>query len=277
MSQPNTDDAKDERGFALLIVLGALLLFSYLVAQLTAAGRVESRIAGNLAANAAAKAAADGAVYQAIFNLSDPTAEHRWALDGTAHEVLIGRSRIALSLDNEAARINPNVASPALVAALLRVIGSDPERAAALADAIAEWVGMPTQSHTQSALASYQAAGLNYLPPGSPLETIGELARVRGMTADVLAALRPHLTLFGPAVPDAAVADPVVAAALALTDRRALDANTVLSSGVEALTVRIAAVAQGPGKARVDRIAVARIAPNLPNGFALLAWDSADE
>jgi hypothetical protein len=38
------------------------------------------------------------------------------------------------------------------------------------------------------------------------LETIEELGRVLGITPAVLAAIRPHLTLFGPPEPSAATA-----------------------------------------------------------------------
>src|ERR1700693_4711776 len=165
-----------DRGFALIIVLWAFVLIALIVIHLTAAGRTELRIASNLAANAAAQAAADGAIYQAIFNLSDPRPERRWALDGAAHEIQIGRSRVALRLEDEAGRVNPNLASPELVAALLQVVGSDPRRATALAAAIVEWAGATTvRRPPETALADYQAAGLDYGPPGEPLQSLDGL------------------------------------------------------------------------------------------------------
>src|SRR5262249_1312605 len=159
------------------------------------------------------------AVFEAIFNLADPRPDHRWALDGTIREVQIGRSRVTLRLENEATRVNPNLASAGLLEALLLAIAVEPERSFELADAIAEWAGTPTRLHEGTTLAQYQAAGLNYLPPRAPLESLEELGRVRGMTQDLLAALRPHLTLFGPAEPAADSADQIVATAIALTHR----------------------------------------------------------
>jgi len=41
----------------------------------------------SIIANAAAQAAADGAIYQAIFNLSNPQLDRRWALDGGGHQL----------------------------------------------------------------------------------------------------------------------------------------------------------------------------------------------
>jgi len=97
---------------------------------------------------------------------------------------------------------------------------------------------------------------------------------VLGMTPAMLAAIRPHLTLFGPPEPSPATADPVVAAALA----EFLLAGQAASSGNQTppdlLTVRIAALAFGPGNARVTRCAILRFGAMLPRGYEVLAWGS---
>ncbi len=202
-------------GFALIIVLWTLVLIAFIVAHVTASGRTEIRIAGNLVANAVAEAAADGAIAEAVFNLLDPKPDRRWPIGGTARELAVGTDRVMVRLEDEATWINPSVASPMLLEALLRAAGSDPESAHHLAAAIGEWVGSAPAGRPQNALLEeYRAAGLDYGPPGAPLETLDELGRVLGMTPAVLAAIRPHLTLFGPPEPNLASADPVVAAAL---------------------------------------------------------------
>jgi general secretion pathway protein K len=274
--QPWRGAPRESRGFALIIVLWAFVLISLIVIHLTASGRTELRIAGNLAANAAAQAAADGAIYQAIFNLLDPQQDDRWPLDGSTHEFQVANSRVTVLLDDEAARINPNTASPALLEALLGVVAGNREEAAEIALAIGEWVGARKGSRPLTGInPDYQAAGLDYGPPGEPLESIEELGRVRGMTPDLLEALRPHLTLFGPAVPDAATADPVVAAALAEVAKTspapALPLSPAGNPGV--LTPRISATAQGPGNAVATRFAVARLGPGVPRGYVVLAWE----
>ena len=210
-------------------------------------GRTEVRIANNLVANAAAEAATDGAIYEAIFNLSDPQAEQRWPVDGNTREILIGHRRVTLRLEDEAWWINPNSAAPALLEALLRVTGIDPEGARRLADAIGECVGSaPAPRPPNVLLAEYWASGLDYGPPGAPLETIDELGRVLGMTPAVLAALRLHLTLYGPPQPDAATADPIVAAALAAT-AAVTAAPSASQPPLDVLTTRITATAFSPG------------------------------
>src|SRR6516225_7713049 len=106
------------RGFALLIVLWTLVLIAFIVAHITANGRTEIRIADNLVDNAVARAAADGAIAAAIFNLTNPRQEQRWPLDGGWRPLAVGDSRVALRLEDEASRINPNLASAPLLQAL---------------------------------------------------------------------------------------------------------------------------------------------------------------
>lgn len=283
-----------QRGFALLIVLWMLVLISFIIAHVTTSGRNELRIAGNLEANAMAQSAADGAIYQAIFKLADPRQGQRWSADGTSHIVQIGASRIAVRVEDENGFINPNLASAALLQGLLRAVGVQPEKAADLAEAIAEWVGSAKVRRTpEELLAEYQAAGLDYAPPvapprsaddlGSitPLESIDELGRVRGINAQLVAALRPHLTLLGRAWPNGDSTDPVVAAAVQFALNTAAAGTgpvpELTRANSEFITARIYATAQGPGNSEVGRAAIVRIGTFAARGYSLLAWGTGAE
>ena len=259
-------------GFALLVVLWTLVLIAFIVAHLTASGRTEMRIAGNLVADAVTEAAADGAIAAAIFNQLDENPGQRWPLNGEAHELIIGNSRVEVQLEDEAGRVNPSSAPSALLEALLRTTGSDPESARRLALSISQWVGSTPTAQPQNATAEYQAAGLDYGPPREPLETLDELGRVLGMTPAVLAAIRPHLTLFGPPQPNPATADPVVAAALASIPQIASAPVPPNQPQAEMLTARITATAFGQGNARVRETAVVSIGAMLVGGYVVRAW-----
>jgi general secretion pathway protein K len=103
------------------------------------------------------------------------------------------------------------------------------------------------------------------------METLHELGRVLGMTPAVLAAIRPHLTLFGPPQPSAASTDPFVAAALAMSPQ----AEAVASASQpppDVLTMRITAAAFGSSNASVTRSAIVRFGAALPAGYQVLAW-----
>jgi general secretion pathway protein K len=258
-------------GFALLVVLWSLVLIAFVVAHVATSGRTEIRIAENLVVNAAAEAAADGAIWAAIFNQSDPKPEQRWPIT-VAHEVDIGRARVKLQLQDEASWINPNTAPPQLLEALLRATGSDHANARTLAEAVAEWVGTVAVARPQNQIfADYRAAGLTYGPPGAPLETIDELGRVLGMTPVILAAIQPHLTLFGPPQPNLHSSDPIVAEALAQLPKTGVlpPANPLPP---DLATMRITATAIGPGNARITRTAIVRLGAMLPRRYDVLYW-----
>jgi general secretion pathway protein K len=266
---------RHSNGFALIIVLWTLVLIAFIVAHLTASGRTEIRIAGNLVADAAAEAADDGAISAAIFNQLDPNPDQRWQPNGPPHEVVIGDSRVMVRLEDEAGRVNPNSSSPALLEALLRAIGSDPDSARRLAAAIGDWVGTAQAARPQEAvLADYRAAGRDYGPPGAPLETLDELGRVLGVTPAVLSAIRPHLTLFGPAEPNPVSADPIVAAALAEISQPRQTVPLGNQAQLEPVTTRITALAFGPSNARVTRSAIVRFWAPQPPGYTVLARGS---
>jgi general secretion pathway protein K len=91
------------------------------------------------------------------------------------------------------------------------------------------------------------------------------------MTPAILAAIRPHLTLFGPPQPNAASADPIVLAALAETSP-AEAVPSPLQPPPDVLTTRITAIAFGPGNASLARSEIVRFGAVLPGGYQVLAW-----
>jgi general secretion pathway protein K len=264
-------------GFALLIVLWMLVLIAFIVGYVTSTARSEIQISANIATNAAASAAADGAVYQTIFASLDPRPDHRPATDGSIREIRIGRSAVALRVFNESDWVNPNLASAKLLEGLLRALNMSAETAAGLADEITQWVGTARRLRSSDDLAAeYRASGLDYAPPETPLESLGELARVRGMTPQEFAAIRPHLTLFGGRDPSSATSDPVVAVAMRFADQSnstpGASGPVYTGVGQDARVVRILATAQGPGNAQAHAAAIVRISASSAHGYTILSW-----
>src|SRR5205085_2461398 len=122
-------------------------------------------------------------------------------------------------------------------------------------------------------VADYLASGVDYRPPVQPMETLEELARVVGMTPEIIAAIHPHLSLYGPQTPDSTAADPVVAAALGVVREppRASRARRGRRGGD--MTARITGTAYGPENAEITRIAVVRLNPAIPGRGVKLAWE----
>lgn len=216
-----------QRGFALLIVLWTLGLLALLGTQVLATGRQETEVARNMRTAAVLEAAASGAVQQAIFGVLDGSSGH-WNADGVTRTLRIGAAVVAVRVDNEADKVNPSVASPALLQALLQQIGANAVTASAVAASIVEWrLGSGTAERRNATFQRYQAAGSKYAPSGEPITNIDELGSVMGMTPDLLARLRPHLTVFTDGDPGSDTRDPVVARALVAAGEFNMDASEI--------------------------------------------------
>lgn len=241
-----------QRGFALLIVLWALALLSLLGTQIVATGRQDTQLARNLLEAAVLEAAANGAVQRAIFWTLDSSGQH-WRADGSEHFVRIGAANVAVRIDDESDKINPSIASPALLEALLLQVGADPGTAAAVAASIVEWrLGSGSAGLPNATFARYAGSGREYAPSGAPIDSIDELGAVIGMTPELLARLRPHLSIYTDSDPGANTFDPVVARALMAA--RELD----LGGEEDQNLVSVTADARGGGHGRFTLKVVVR-------------------
>jgi general secretion pathway protein K len=256
-----------EGGFALLLVLWTLVPVSLMFIGLVSASRSEAQLTANLRGAAELEAVADGAIYTALFDRMQRGGSTRDEPGVTAQAPGV---QVVVEVQSQSGLVNPNVASPALLRALMVRLGADPQRAFTMARAIADWRTPGQGSGPGAAKApQYRAAGLDYGPPGAPFETLGELHDVLGMTPDVLAALAPHLTLYSDRDPDLATSDPVVWTALrdtGVTGRPAQASGQV---------IRITATAQRPQGTRAARRAIVRLgfSPNQ-RGWRVLAWNT---
>jgi general secretion pathway protein K len=261
-----------DRGFALLLVLWTLVLLSLIGTRIAASGRAEAQLAANVRDAAVTQAAADGAIQEAVFHLLVAGDQH-WAPSGR-HRVALPGTAVEVGIENLAGRVNPNTASPELLRALLRALGVDSQRAMALADAIADWRTPGRNARPRGAKApQYRAAGLDYDPPESPFRSVDELGAVLGMTPELLALLRPHLTLWWDDDPDPAFADPVVLAALRVIGAEEASSGDGRPGMVQ--VVGVTAEATGPHGSRFVRRAAVEIIPSAAGGgsWRLLDWD----
>jgi general secretion pathway protein K len=257
----------------LLIVLWWLVLLAFLATQLAATTRTAAMIASNLRDSASAEAAADGAVNEAIFQFL----AHRWQADGTSHFISGTREVVEVRIEDEGDRIDPNVAPRALMQALLGACGASPETAIELAAAIADWRSPDIfrSARTEKA-AQYRIAQYNYLPPGTRFVSVDELGLVMGMTPELLACLKPHVSVYSLSVPTLqSTTDYLVRRAVreAYPDDATHPVVAIIN---EVAVVRITAIAQGASGSRFQRIGVVRIPSVVRDdhfAFKILAWE----
>ena len=262
------------RGFALVLVLWTMVLLSFIGTRIAASGRMEAQLAANIRGAAVVQAAADGAVQQAAFHLLDASPD-RWRADGAEHVVRIGAASVTVRAESEDGRINPNLASSALLAALLRQVGADTRTADRVASAITEWRFPTSLAPSENpAMRPYRAAGLTYGPTGAPFRDLDELGAVLGMTPELLGRAAPHLSLHVGGDPDPAYAAPIVLQAIRSANGGRVPASS--RAGRPSDLVRITAAATGPGGSRFTRQAVVLLNRTGLPLTAVLAWASVD-
>ena len=247
-----------EQGFALLLVLWSLVALTVITSQLIGRGRAEVQIASNLRSAALAEMLADGGVHAAMFQLLDPdtTLLQRGR---TAFQMAASGGEVSVTIEDQAALVNPNTASAALLAALLTQAGAGLEASRGIAASIEDWRSAGTSARQYGARAAeYRAAGLDYGPPGAPFRTTGELGLVMGMNPVLLAQILPSLSVLQDGEPDPATASPFVRRAL----RAAGIEGDVRTGPAIGRVVAITAVGVDQSGGRFTRRATVRLGPS---------------
>lgn len=256
---------RHERGFAIILVLWLLVVLSAIGVQLIAGGRSELQIAFNLDASAQAEALADGGVAQAVFALADPNAERRWYPNGESHRLTLGGHRILITVRDENAKINPNLASAELMTALFHEIGVERATAEAMAVAIDARVRPPAASGTPA----------NERPQPVRFDSIEELTGIPNMTPAMVAALRSHISMYSSAAVPVPGTDAVVSRAVMQSQSRTgggHGAGANPTAPTQEMTVSIISDASRVGRASFRREAVVQLDSMVPKGYAVLRW-----
>jgi general secretion pathway protein K len=259
-----------QRGFALVIVLWSLGLLALLVSGLIASARTQTGLARDMRGAAAAEAAADGAVQRAVFELRGGAR----AGDGVPWRVRIGRAVVAVTIEDQGDRINPNFSAPPLMASLLQASGLKPEQALDLARRIVDWrTATPFSIDGGLKLDRYRQAGLSYGPPGRPFLSSDEIGLVPGVTPDLLARLRPYVSVYQSGDPQMAAG----AGRAAVQTAEMINHAPVLAGYTSRdRIVQIQAAATVPDGVRFVRTAVVRLRGQSPPGtpgWQILTWE----
>ena len=255
-------------GFALLLVLWTMVLLSVIGAHIASTGRTETQLAANVRDAAMTEAAADGAVQDAAFHILTAPG---WTPGGTGRSVSFPAAAVDLRIESEDSFVNPNLASRELLSALIRQAGGDVQTADQIAAAILEWRFPGAGAPDGPIGRSYRNAGLADVPPGAPFRHLDELRAVRGMRLDLLAGLRPYLSLYTTGDPDVRDASPAVLAAMRIATGRVPPPSRSVSMP---RVVRITATAAGPNHTRFVRRAVLAINRQGTAPISVLDWSA---
>ncbi|MCQ8279323.1 general secretion pathway protein GspK [Acetobacteraceae bacterium KSS8] len=208
------------------------MLFSLLVSAITASGGGRAREAGELVRNAQLRACAAGGIDQALFHVLDQGTAH-WPADGVARPLRGDGCALRVSVASQDGKINPNIASAALLSGLFQAAGVDAHQAPSIAAAVVAWRFPIAQTEVPR--------GTDYKPPGAPFQSLAEIGLVPGVTPALLERIAPALTLYHDGDPNLLDASPLV--------RRAV----FLGSGVDPDGDEGPSAAQGPAAPSGER------------------------
>ncbi len=178
-----------QRGAALLIVLWMLLLMSLLAAAFVATTRSDLAIARNDVESARARAIADAGITRAALALGDSDPALRWRVDGTPYRWAFGGGTVTITIVGEGGKIDLNAAPSEVIESLFRHAGAG-DAAAGLAQAVLD---------RRQASPALQQAGDDRatVDPGEPpFASIDDLGALPGMTAPLLHAMLPLVTVY---------------------------------------------------------------------------------
>lgn len=275
-------DKAAEEGFALVLVLWALLLLSVLGGSFLVEARTTRIVADTGAAQLRARLISDGAINRAIMALLDMRDPLRLPLDGSTRIIRLFDRDIRLRVESESGKANLNAAPLGLLTALFRSVEVSPEDADALAARVVAWRTPSSDNARGDENALYRDAGRSYQPRFGQFGSVGELRLVLGMTDALQAALAPLTTVWsGDSAIDRSVAGEAMLRvleregdSLAAAQRVARDAGQAAGAGrVLAVgeAVTIAARLEMPDLV-VERTAVIQLAGDRREPYRVLAW-----
>ena len=186
-------------GIALIAVLWVTILLTVIASGFAFSMHGEAIAARNALSLAQARSAADGAIERTAFELTRPrNLPDVWRADGSAQSWLDGEVKLTTVAVDESARIDLNTGAEPLLKGLLQNVGGlDAVAADGVVAAIADWRDVDELKRPNGAEEpDYRAAGKTYKPSNGPFDSVGELARVLGVTPGLVARLADSLTIY---------------------------------------------------------------------------------
>jgi general secretion pathway protein K len=187
---------RDQRGYALVLVIAVLSVLALLAAGIAAETRSTALGARSRMEIVQARTIADSGVTIAIMRLLDRGEESRWRADGTMHEERYGGGNIRITIEDEAGKIDLNHAPKELVAGLLGEF-APADQASTLTDAILARRAAFAVTTPQRPGRFFTAAVANFQTlAGLAFSDISELRIVPGMSAALYDQLQPYVTVY---------------------------------------------------------------------------------
>lgn len=189
-------DSPDERGNALLAVIGVVGVLAALGVAYQATVAAQSRTYDALAARIKNQSEADAAVSLGLWRVADQWRENAAALHGAAWRCRQDGVDVILVIEDEAFRLNLNLAAPEAIESELGRNGVAPGLAAVTAGRIADYVDRDSAGFDgRPEAAAFEAEG-GRAPKNQPIEIHEELRMIPGIDAAMYETLSRKFSIF---------------------------------------------------------------------------------
>jgi len=194
---PGQGAPEGERGFVLIIVIAVLGLLALAAAGFAQVTRSQVKAAASNVGSSAARGLADAGVQLAVLDLvlgrQDPSYQRRFAVGEKPFACDAGDGRrLAISITDEAGKVDLNTAADPLLQALLVGVGAGKS----VADAIVDFRDDDNIKRPQGAERDEYSAAGRPGPKNAPFSAVEEIEQVLGVDAELAARLRPHITVY---------------------------------------------------------------------------------
>jgi general secretion pathway protein K len=206
-------EGRADSGFVLVAVLWILASLAtlasiysvYAVSTVASSHVADDRVQ----AEASIRAGVEMAVFQ-LLAVPEPVRPSHGAFD-----LRVGRTRVAVRFQSEAARIDLNAAPTDLLAGLFTAVGVDLTHAKTYTDRVIGWRTKPNTDAVSKEEKLYAEEGVRYPPRQAQFDDALELSLLPGLPEPVVERVLPFVTVFSgrPGI-DVTNADPTVLSAL---------------------------------------------------------------
>ncbi len=187
--------ANRQRGFALILVIWALVLMVSLASGFSYAVRHELRAAADLETTAHAEAAATGALHTTVLKLGERDPENVWQADGQRRQIRWPDATIDVTVSSESGRIDINRAPRDVLFGLFAQF-FPASQAELLTAALLDWRDADDKQRPDGAERREYAAIGQRGPANAPFSSVRELRQVIGFNRQVLEAVAEYLTVY---------------------------------------------------------------------------------
>ena len=137
-------NARQNHGFALVVVIVILLLVSFLASQLILQVRTELQVAHNVKKRSAGVFLAEAGINLGLFRIMDKPVyyddeEYENFLEGHPYETSLSNGKIRYYAVNESGKIDLNNPPPRLLELFLEYHNVEPDRIATIVDSLQDW------------------------------------------------------------------------------------------------------------------------------------------